>query len=68
VDCTECEGLSSIDVDCEKCMGEATVRDETGSVFRCLECNGEGSVSEDCPDCDGDGQKECESCGGTGEA
>ena len=60
--------MGSIDVDCEKCMGEGTIRGEGGTVLRCPECNGEGTISEDCPDCEGDGQKECESCGGTGEA
>ena len=40
---------------------------ESGMTIRCPECNGEGRISEDCPECDGEGQKECESCGGSGE-
>jgi DnaJ-class molecular chaperone len=67
MNCTECDGAGSIEVDCEKCMGEGTVRDDGGMVIRCPDCNGDGTISEDCSDCDGEGHKECESCGGTGE-
>jgi len=65
-DCPDCEGVGSIDLDCDRCMGEGTVNDG-GVTIRCPECDGEGKINEDCPECDGEGQKECESCGGTGE-
>jgi len=65
-DCGDCEGTGTIDVDCDKCISEGTLR-ESGMTIRCPECNGEGRISEDCPECDGEGQKECEACGGSGE-
>ena len=66
LDCQECEGAGFLELDCDKCLSEGTIR-EGGLVVRCPECNGEGKIAEDCVECDGEGSRECESCSGSGE-